>query len=323
MNVLANLSKVGHQALFFAQKHKATIELVAGAGLVVAGTAILIHDANDIAIVNNDVAYDREMKKEIEKIIRENHDTPEATDWKDQTGKTKTKWMIDNAVRHTINYGKAAGKGVVCVTGGLVLIGMSHADLTKQLQTVSAMAAAQAMSFSEYRKRVVEDQGADKDIQYLTGGVVKTTEVKEDGTVVEITRPINPDQKIYLNSFFIENSDLYIGIPSQDLKWLTTGLNTVNHILHAKGVLTGNEIRKCFGMKETVAGQASGAFAQNKDGSMNFISIGLESTDEATQRFLQGTESNFLVRLKYSDGRPLETNIFADSRIHELGWEEY
>lgn len=323
MNVLTNISKFGHQALFFAQKHKATIELVAGAGLVVAGTAILIHDANDIAIVNNDVAYDREMKKEIEKIIKENEGTPEATDWKDQTGKSKSKWMIDNAVRHTINYGKAAGKGVVCVTGGLVLIGMSHADLTKQLQTVSAMAAAQAMSFSEYRKRVVEDQGADKDYQYLTGGVVKTTEVKEDGTVVETTRPINPDQKIYLNSFFLDTSDLYTGIPTQDLKTLKTAQAVINNALHSKGVLTANEMYKCLGRKNTIAGQAAGAFAQNKDGSLNYIVLGLEETDSATQRFLQGIESNFLVRLKYSDGRPLETNIFADSRIHELGWEEY
>lgn len=323
MNVLANLTKLGNQALFFVKKNRATIELVAGASLVTIGTGLLIHDANDIALVNNEVAYDKNFIKEIDKAIADGKKTGDKTSWVEETGKTKVSYVTHSIVHNGLGYAKTAGRGVACVGAGLGLISLSHVDMTKQLQTMSAVAAANALQFAEYRKNVVADAGEEKDYQYLTGGVTKTVEVKEDGTVVETTTPINSEQKCYLNTFFIDASSNYIGVPVHDLKWLQDSLTCVNNALHARGVLTGNEIRKCFGMGPTVAGQASGAFAQNKDGSLNYISIGLESNDSATQRFLNGDEKNFLVRLKYSDGRPLETNIFADTRIHELGWEQY
>lgn len=318
-----SIGKMFNTGLYFVKKNKSTLELVAGSLLIVGGVVQLVKDAGDIAIVNNEVAYDKAYKKEIDEVVATS-ETPTTWEEEDQLGRSRFKYTTSKLCEHSLAYGKVCWKSGLMIAGGLTLNWISHADLTKQLQSASLAAAANALAFSKYRENVRADVGAEKDYQYLTGSVQKTVEVKEDGTVVETTTPIKPDSNDYVtipHSFYLDDTDLYTGNTERDRDKLEQALNTVNMLLHKKGVLTENEIRQVFWAEyKTIAGQSAGAFAQNKDGSLNYISIGLEDKNDATLRFLSGEEPNFLITLRYSDGKPLEDNIFADTRIHEFDW---
>jgi hypothetical protein len=320
---MINFGRVFNKIALAAIRNKSTIELVAGGIAIVGGTVMLMRDADKIAVVNSEVEYDKAYKKEIDEAVT-NSEEPTTWEEEDTEGRSRLKYTLTTTCKHTLAYGKAGWKGLLLIGGGLVLMGMSHADLTAQLKAVTAEAMAQAMLFHDYRQRVRDDVGENKDMEYLTG--VKTVEVNENGEVIESTTTVKKIEHQYgkartPNMFFLDETDMYTGNPTKDLATLEWGINAVNKLLHQKGALTVNEMEHILGRRILpISGQCGGAFAQNKDGSFNYISCGLERRDEATRRFLDGVEDNFLIELKYSDGRPLETNIFGDiERIALLG----
>ena len=314
-----NIKHLMNMGKLFFMKNKATIELVSGAGLVVAGTFVLIHDANKIAEVNNELEADKEYIKTIDEVVK---NPAENTSWAEETGKTKCNYIIGRGVHHSLAYAKVCGKGLLCVGTGLGLIGMSHADLTKQIQTISAAAAAEAMSFANYRKNVIKDAGAEKDYEYLTGGTTKTVTVSEDGTVTEVTTrvPKPLEGSCAPHSFWLSDTGLYTGNNLRDWANVERALNIVNQHLQYKGYMFGNEMFDVFQANHTVADQCAGAWAQNKDGSLNYIDI--QVAPGVRDAFKQGLESDILITLSYVGGKPLEDNLLNDDRIQNImGWK--
>ena len=313
-----NVKQLINVGKIFLKQNKPTIEFVAGAGLVVAGTAFLIKDAQKIADANADLSATINEAKEINKLVKE-----ENTTWTDETGKSKSSYIIHATVHHSLAYAKVLGKGVGCEIVGLGLMSLAHVDLTRQIQTISAAAAAQAISFANYRQRVREDAGELKDYQYLTGNVKKTVTIKDDGTVVEETTPVSPIDKGMSgtpHSFWLSDTGLYTGNNLRDWAALERHLHIVNDVLHYNKMLTLNEIFEIFQAPKTVVGQCAGAWAQDKNGSLNYIDIGL--TSGPALNFKNGVESDILITITYVGGKPLESNVLSDSRIHDImGWK--
>ena len=59
-------------------------------------------------------------------------------------------------------------------------------------------------------------------------------------------------------------------------------------------------------------------FYQNEDGSINNVSFGIEDNNPAAQSFRDGINPDFLVTIKYADGRPICDNCFP--RLQQLGF---
>ena len=292
----------------FVKAHASEIEAVAGGLCVVGGTVLLIKNAEAISDVNAAVKTDKQIKQEID----------EGGSW-EKKGETKTHYILRTTKNHVCGYVETTWKGVALTGVGLGLMALSNVTIHKQLEAVSASLAATTLSYNQYRQRVIDDQGKEKDYEYLTGGVMKTVEVKSDGTVVETTTPIDmPSPYIIPHSFFFDSSNSnWTNNAARNKTYLEQCLYYVNKRLSIEGFLTENDIREVIGAEKTIAGQASGVFYQNEDGSINHISFGIEDDNPAAQSFRDGVNPDFLVTIKYSDGSSICNNCYP--RLQQMG----
>lgn len=306
-----SFNKLFRDCIHWVSKKNDKIEFVAGVVLVGLGTASLIKSSEKIADVKRDISERNEFIKTVDK---------EENGW-EEAGQKRRDYVAETLKEAVVGYAKAAGPGVVLIVGGEVLQGVSHVTLSHKFSAVSASLAGVSAKFADYRKAVVEDQGEEKDYEYMVGPSVKTVEVKKDGTVIEKTIPINNDNKrVYIpHSFMFDESNINWennAVANRD--FLETRLAFVNQALSVKRFMTENDIRKYFDAPITIAGQAAGVRYENPDGSTNQISIGLDRNNDAVQRFKDGLETNFLVIIQYSDGSPISDNILDDT-----DWEKY
>lgn len=284
MNIGNIVKRAFGTSALFVRKHASLIELVAGDILVTAGAVKLIQDCDKIS---------------------------EAKELKDSGEATKTE--VAEA------YVKATWKGVALVAGGVVMTGVSHATIADQLKVATTTLAATSLSYDNYRKRVIEDQGEEKDHEYLTGdGIVKTVEMKEDGTTVETTIPVRSSETMnreYIpHSFFFDESSNpnWTKDPIANRQFLESVERWVNQELEGYGFITENMIRKAVGAPFVKAGQWAGTPYKNPDGTVNHITFGMEKDTVAAQRFRDGIEPSFLVEIRLTDGRPLKDDISGD-----------
>lgn len=306
-----SFNKLLREGIHWIAKNNDKIEFIAGVACVALGTASLVKSAEKIAEVKRDISERNDFIKEVDK---------EENGW-EEAGQKRSEYVMETVKEATIGYAKAAGPGVVLIVGGEILQGISHVTLTHKFSAVSASLAGVSAKFADYRKAVVADQGEEKDYEYMVGPSMKTVEVRKDGTVIEKTVPINGGNKrVYIpHSFMFDEVNInWESNAEANRDFLETRLAFVNQALSVKRFMTENDIRKYFDAPLTVAGQAAGVRYENPDGSTNQISIGLDRHNDATQRFMDGIETNFLAIIQYSDGSPISDNILDDT-----DWAKY
>ncbi len=288
------------------KKHASTIEFVAGTVAVVAGVVMFVKSANDIADVNNEVEA---QKRFIEETDNDEDSWP---------GLEMTKgYYIRNCIKDdAVAYTKAMWKAAGLMAIGITMFGLSHATITNQLKAVSASLAATSASYAQYRKRVIEDLGEEKDYEYLTGGCMKTVEVKKDGTIIETTIPVHENaDSIYIPHSYIfdEHNINWTKDPKRNMYFLERGLTAANRTLEQDGFIFENDIWKLIGgdaSDMTMAGQCAGFHYKNVDGSTNKISFGIERNNPAAVAFRNEEEPSYMIVLQYSDGRPADDDLF-------------
>ena len=287
---------IGNAAHFWA-KNNDKIEFVAGVALVAVGTGVLIHDAEKIS----------DAKAEVQSKINYIHDIDESEEGWAEEETTRGKAVADVAKTAVVEYTKATWKGVGLIAAGEVLQGVSHATVTQKLTSVSASLAAVSTSFANYRKNVVEDQGEEKDYEYLVGPTMKSVELKKDGTVVETTTPIHTDTtKCYIpHSFFFDESNInWQDSDEANREFLRRVETFVNQKLSVRQFMSENEIRDMIGAPRTKAGQAAGVRYQNMDGTLNQIRL---------KKVNPESDKNYLIVIEYSDGKSISDNILDDT----------
>jgi len=162
-------------------------------------------------------------------------------------------------------YAPAVVVGVVsigCLTG-------SHVVLTKRNAGLTAAYAALEKGFDQYRKRVADEFGEDKDREFRHGAI-KVTEENEKGERVT-TLKVNPDGKpsIYAK-LFDEHSSSWNDDPTYNLVFLRAQQQILTDRLRAKGHLFLNEVYDDLGLERTPAGQVVGWVMGNGDDYVDF-----------------------------------------------------
>lgn len=159
--------------------------------------------------------------------------------------------------------------GIGCTLG-------HYGVMKKRYSAAVAATTAVAGAFQEYRNRVIEDLGKEKDMEYRTGVVRKegvTITKDEEGNEVMtecdgVTFPETPS--IYSCWFDAESApNDYKANLRLNLDFLTAQERYANNYLNSHGVLFLNDVRKWLGMKPTKEGQIVG-WVKGKDTYVDF-----------------------------------------------------
>ncbi len=183
------------------------------------------------------------------------------------------------------------------IVGGLAITSLLGSHRVLQRRNLAVMAAYKAVqeSFIEYRRRVVDDLGTDKDIEYKYGVQevkVKETIIDENGKKKKITvkkKVVDPNNLSEYARFFDEGSTKWTKTPEYNLVLVKNQMHWLNDLLHSRGHVFLNEAYDALGIQRTQAGQHVG-WILSDDGD-NFIDFGIyDMHRESIRDFVNGYE---------------------------------
>lgn len=184
--------------------------------------------------------------------------------------------------------GKLYGPALLLGIASIAALGGSHIQMTRRNKALGVALTAVTTAYSEYRGRVRELFGVDRENEIYMG-VREVEVVSEDG---RITTEIQTDPSRfspYARCFDEQSSEWQRNAVLN--RMFVEGVQAMaNTRLRAKGFVFLNEIYSQLGFDEVPEGQIVGWYWQGEGD--NFIDFGLGRTDPATTAFMDGAEQS-------------------------------
>lgn len=273
-------SKIGRQILTV-QKHSPTLLFVAGAAGVVATVVLASRATLKLEEVLEDTEKNLVNAKTLDGIYEN-----EAERQRDLA------IIYTRAVlKVTRLYAPAVALGVLSIAA---LTG-SHIMLTRRNFAITAAYAALDRGFKQYRQRVVDELGVNKDKEYRYGLTDREiVEEDEDGVLVKTVRDKAPHGASVYARFFDEHSSSWNKQHSYNQLFLQAQQNYANDLLNSRGHVFLNEVYDMLGISRTKEGAVVG-WVKGSDGD-NYIDFGVFEGDRASgMRFVLGHERSILL----------------------------
>lgn len=254
------------------QKHSPTILFSAGVVGVV-GTVVL---ASRATLRLSDIVD--ETAKTVEKI-----NTTESDDYSHED-RVKDKAIVYTKVALDVSklYGPAFILGVVsigCLTG-------SHTILTRRNAALGAAYAGVEKAFREYRGRVIDEIGEEKESK-IWQPVEVVDAVDSEGKKSKVGLPTAAGGSPY-KVVFDETNKNWSKDTDYNQFFIQTQQNFANDLLRARGYVFLNDVYEMLGIPRTKAGQIVGWVADGKGD--NFIDFGVFANSYEGMRFVTGAE---------------------------------
>lgn len=260
-------------------------EILTGVGIVgVIATTVLASKATlklepIVERVNEDVATAKHFHQ----------DGMDGTYTDYQFAKDKTRAYTTAVFEVAKLYGPAITLGVAsvsCIVGG-------HGIMRKRNVAMAAAYKAVESSFTEYRKRVAEEHGADKDLEYSRG--IRHEEVTDEKGKKTVVTTVDPNGFSKYAKFFDEGNINWQSTPEFNLFFLRCQQDYANDMLQARGYVFLNDVYKSLGIELTSAGQVVG-WVMRKGGHDNFVDFGIyNANNEKAREFVNGQEASILL----------------------------
>lgn len=181
------------------------------------------------------------------------------------------------------------------VTLGAASIGAilgAHGIMRKRNVALVAAYKAIETSFEQYRKRVAEQIGEEREGDIRRGFVDEKVK-DENGTTKKVTH-VDPNTISQYVKFFDETNDMWSKTPEYNMYFLKSEQNYLNDMLHARGHVFLNEAYDRLHFDRTKAGSVVGWFL-DKDND-NFIDFGIYDFESAKAReFVNGIERSVML----------------------------
>lgn len=274
-------SKVGRQVLI-TKKHSPA--LLFGVGVVgVVATVVLASQAT----LKMEAVLEEAEKHKVEigdALAMETDEYNEHDAQKD--GVTN---RVQTALKITKLYAPAFAVGIVSI-GALT---GSHVILSRRNVALTAAYAAVDKAFREYRGRVIDEFGRDKDQEFRYGTTEREIAVDTDqGVAVKTVKVVNKENKTDPYSFLFDRDTTqnWSPTPAYNLMFLKAQQNYANDLLNGRGHVILNDVLDMLGFQRTKAGAVTGWVKGHGDG---YIDFGILSGNTYEgQRFINGDEKS-------------------------------
>lgn len=290
-----NLKHLARKAISPLSRQVTTVQrhspvLLFGVGMVSVGTAAVLACRATLKMGEVFDEAEKELAGIDEKIARLNEEGLDVGILK----KSRFKTQLRIALRITKLYAPAVIVGVASV-GALT---GSHVILQRRNAGLAAAYAVVDKTFKDYRARVVEDQGEQKDLEYRFGTVEKeVVDETETGPVVSTVKQLDVDkvragESGYARTFDEMNKHWKFGIPGANVQFLQGWERFFNDRLRLNGRVFLNEVYEELGFEQTEAGQVVGWLrSPESDKADGYISFGLGRGGIEKKEFMRGLES--------------------------------
>lgn len=275
-------SKVGRQILHV-QNNSPHILFAAGVVGIV-GTVVL---ASRATLKLDKVLDEHENKRHDAQIALERPDLDySATDHRRDMVILHTKFLVDLT--------KLYAPAIVLGLASIAALTGSHVVLNRRYLGVTAAYAAIEKGFQEYRRRVVEEYGEEKDLQFRHDLVDKEIfDDSEDGGVVRTIKALGEAKSSIYSFFFDESSSNWSRERAYNQMFLKCQEQYANDLLRSRGHLFLNEVHDMLGVPRTRAGAVVGWVLGCGD---SYVDFGIFRDNQyMAQEFVNGNERSVLI----------------------------
>ena len=282
LGIVKTFTKITGRTGLKLQKHSPEILMAAGITGIVVGTVMACR-----------------ATRKLDNVIDEQHDEKIYVEDLHSEGEIDHKEYQKNLAKVYVTTGlkiaKLYGPAVTLQIASIGCVLGAHGILKKRNIALMAAYKAVEQSFNDYRQRVIEEFGEEKDYDLKHGIQHEKVKVEEDGK--KVTKTLNtadPNTISQYARFFDAASKEWQGIPEYDLMFLKSQQNYMNDLLHARGHVFLNEVYDALGLERSRAGAVVG-WILTKDGD-NYVDFGIFDGDRPrTRAFVNGTEENILL----------------------------
>lgn len=289
INIAKHLPKSLNRAGLLLVKHSP--EILTGVGIISFGVSTVLACKATTKI--DDILEEHNSKNE---IINETLEKEDVEYTEEDYKKDKIILKVQTGKNILKEYAPAVGftvLGVTCVLSG-------HNIMRKRNVALAAAYTLANSKLTEYRKRVVESLGVEKDKEFCYGLKTETIKVKEEGedgkthTVKKTVSVVDPNDISIYARFFDDASRYWVDDAELNLMFLKSQQAFANNFLHSHGHIFLNEIYDALGLPRTKEGAIVGwVISEDSD---NFVDFGIYSAynDNAID-FVNGYEKSILL----------------------------
>lgn len=222
------------------------------------------------------------------------------------TDKDYSKDLLVNRTQTAVKliklYGPAISLGALSITA---ILGGQHILRKRNVAVMAAYKLCEE-SFNNYRSRVKDELGDEKDRQFYYGMTEETVKDKvksKDGKTKTVTKKVEkaPDHLYSQYARFFDEANInWDKSPEQNMYFLKMVQNQMNDKLKARGHVFLNEVYDALGFDRSEAGQLVG-WVWNKDNTAmeagdGYIDFGIfDGNDYAKRAFVNGDERSILL----------------------------
>jgi Family of unknown function (DUF6353) len=189
-------------------------------------------------------------------------------------------------IRGSFEIAKVYAPAVIVTGFSVAALTGSHVTLTRRNAALTAAYAGLHKAYEEYRDRVRENLGVDKELEIYRGA---TTE-KVKGELKQIAS-VDPNKLSPYARFFDESSACWEKDPELNHLFVLCQQNYANDLLTARGHVFLNEVYDMLGIDRSSAGQVVG-WVLGPEGD-NYVSFSVFEPPNA--RFVNGWERSVLL----------------------------
>lgn len=175
-------------------------------------------------------------------------------------------------------YGKSAAK-LTRLYGPSIILGVasvgaltgSHVQLTRRNSALTATLAALTKAYDDYRVRVADEIGAEKELDIYRGVTEET--IEDENKKKQVVKVVNPNALSEYARIFDEACPDFKKNAEMNRIFLTAQQNYFNQLLRARGHVFLNEVYDALGFERSKAGQVVG-WVINGDGD-DYVDFGM------------------------------------------------
>ena len=199
-------------------------------------------------------------------------------------------------IRTGVELSKAYGPAIVVGVASVGSILGAHNVMKKRNIAVAAAYKMLEKGFNDYRGRVIDELGEDKDNQFRYNSTKEKRDVVEldkDGKEKKVKKEFtvaDPNGVSIYAKFFDETSTQWTKTPEYNLIFLKGQQQYLNDVLHSRGHVFLNEVYDVLGLDRSKAGAVVGWVLGEGD---DYIDFNLYNKDNAN--FVNGDEGSVLL----------------------------
>jgi hypothetical protein len=288
------------RTVLLSQKNSPSILFVGGIVGVVATTVAASRATLHLEEVIDKTASDREK---MEGLWDDNKfKRPEVRDYSEK------QYKQDKAVLWVRGVGDIARLYAPTVVLGAISIGMltkSHNILTQRNAGLTAAYAAVDKAFRQYRQRVVEELGEEKDREFRHGSESRTVVVEDkNGPKKEKVKSFKDGGSMY-SAIWDESNPNWSHHPEVNVMFLRTAQKYATDRLRANGHLFLNDVRRELGLEDTSLGaQVGWLWGPGQDEGDGYVDFGIFDSPDMNRLFdfVTGREGGILLDFNVDPG---------------------